>query len=1160
LVQRALSSIGTTRRYQPHPGLTCGHIDSVVGHSAFVIDDEWSKFMNGRRTPGRRLRARWIVVGAAAAVVTAMVLPLPAAAQPAADASTATDGPGAVSHQDQSRKDCVGTARNTTSKIWYTIANGVLSDVYAPTVDATNVETMQYLVTDGSTFTDLQSRDTTYTATSDPTGMICTITSTAKSKAYKLVSTYLTDPVRDSVVVHTQYVALTAAARKYQLLVRLDANAGGNGGGGTANGGADSAVVDTTSGSPVPVSFDTNTHSQANRAYAVPSYLALKADQPFTTVSSGFVGQASDGLTQLDATHTLSPVTSTATGGNVEQTAAITRGRDGSTTLALGFGTTQRAAVATAGATVSTSLPKLVASYEKGWINYDAGLRFPFLTTPSLTWSQRLSAIEKYYQSANVVKASEDKTFPGAIIAGLDAPWGQSIAANNPDNLFSTGYREVFGRDLYEAWTALYTDGDIATARDTVRYLLLHSQEADGSQPRNSLLDGTKAPDAFNIQLDEAAYPILMALQSGLAGDNTLWPHVKAAANFLISHGPSYGVERWEEQTGYSPSTISAEIAGLVAAGTIARQHNDPTDARIWLATADQYQRSIKTWGVTTTGTLSTSPYFIRLSKTGDPNATISYGLGNGGATVDQRDVVDLGFLEYVRLGELPATDPVVANSLTVIDANLQKSTASGPGWLRYNGDGYGDCVVGQGTNCPITGAPWNSDGNFTGLGHPWPVLGVERAQQYLAQGNRTAAAAQLVTVNKENSGPGLVPEQVWNYPDLPRSPYGTDPEVASIGFTNGQADGSASPLTWASASQVRLTADLAAGRSLEQPAQVKSRYVTHTQGSTPLTVTSPADLTAAGTTVTVAGTAARGATIDIADVATDNNNAATHTTTRAGKNGAFSVVVPVAAQTNVLVISSTAGNGGTAQVVRTVVSDVVNGTLLYSTDDPTGDDHGPGNYAYPTAGDFHAGAFDLTKYQVYDTGATVTFRVQTADLTNTFGANNGAQLVDVYVHDPAASATSTASSYPGMNYSIAPAAAWSRLIEVQGFGNDKFSDPSGASLGAVTVSANSISRYTTFSVDKTALGGTPSSGWGFTVTLTGQDGTHGVDQTRAFTSTPGGYSFGVCLTNDGSTLCNADPNTVPKVMDLLTSPGVSQSDELDYTKHPAVLQDVTIP
>src|ERR1019366_6197735 len=158
----------------------------------------------------------------------------------------APGGPGALSHFDQSRKDCLGTARNTRSKIWYTVANGVLSDVYAPTVDTTNVETMQFLVSDGSTFTDLQSRDTTYTASADRTGMACTIVSTSNNHGYQLRTTYSTDPARDSVIMHTQYLPLTAAARHYQLYVRLDATAGGNGGGGTGNGGADSATTDTS--------------------------------------------------------------------------------------------------------------------------------------------------------------------------------------------------------------------------------------------------------------------------------------------------------------------------------------------------------------------------------------------------------------------------------------------------------------------------------------------------------------------------------------------------------------------------------------------------------------------------------------------------------------------------------------------------------------------------------------------------------------------------------------------------------------------------------------------------------------------------------------------------------------------------------------------------
>src|SRR6476469_7278033 len=169
--------------------------------------------------------------------------------------------------------------------------------------------------------------------------------------------------------------------------------------------------------------------------------------------------------------------------------------------------------------------------------------------------------------------------------------------------------------------------------------------------------------------------------------------HIKPAANFVAAHGPAFGVERWEEQSGYSPSTIAAEIAGLVAAADLADANNDPASAAIWRGTADDFQRSIKGWTVTTSGPLAPR-YFIRLSKTGDPNAAITYNVGNGGPTLDQRQVIDAGFLELVRLGELSATDPDVTNSLKVVDATTEKTTPTSTGWLRYNGDGYGDCYA----------------------------------------------------------------------------------------------------------------------------------------------------------------------------------------------------------------------------------------------------------------------------------------------------------------------------------------------------------------------------------------------------------------------------------------------------------------------------------
>src|SRR4051812_42744908 len=172
------------------------------------------------------MRVRIRLVGLTVAVTLAGTL---AAHAPAASAAPASGVPGALSHFDLARKDCLGTARNTGSKIWYTVAGGVLSDVYAPTIDTTNVETMQFLVSDGTSFTDLQTRDMTYTVSADQTGMTCTVTSTAKSGKYRLTTTYLTDTSRSSVVVHSRYTPLVNAARNFRLYVRLDATVAGNG-------------------------------------------------------------------------------------------------------------------------------------------------------------------------------------------------------------------------------------------------------------------------------------------------------------------------------------------------------------------------------------------------------------------------------------------------------------------------------------------------------------------------------------------------------------------------------------------------------------------------------------------------------------------------------------------------------------------------------------------------------------------------------------------------------------------------------------------------------------------------------------------------------------------------------------------------------------------
>src|SRR5262249_14037521 len=410
-------------------------------------------------------------------------------------------------------------------------------------------------------------------------------------------------------------------------------------------------------------------------------------------------------------------------------------------------------------------------------------------------------------------------------------------------------------------------DGDLSTARDIVNFLFLQQQRPDGSMPRNSLLNGQLAPDSFNTQLDECSYPIIMAFQLGMTESDLYQNHIKPAANLVISHVPSFGPERWEEQGGFSPSTISAEIAGLVAAADIAKVNGDTQSAQVWLGVADDWQRSVKGWTVTTNGPLAAHPYFIRLSKTGDPNSAIAYGVGNGGPTLDQRSVIDAGFLELVRLGKLGSNDPTIAQSLPVVDATIRSTTDSGPGWHRYNGDGYGDRAG--------DGRPWAPTGQ--GTGHLWPVLSAERAEQTLATGDPAGAASLLLGMSRFASGVGLVPEQDWELPNLVPSAFGTDPTTASIGFANGGAAGSASPLTWSAASFVRLSADLGASRTVALPKVTTARSLPPPPGTTSLTVTAPTDnASVAGSPVTVTGTTASGNTVYVSATNTDANSATT--------------------------------------------------------------------------------------------------------------------------------------------------------------------------------------------------------------------------------------------------------------------------------------------
>jgi hypothetical protein len=329
----------------------------------------------------------------------------------------------------------------------------------------------------------------------------------------------------------------------------------------------------------------------------------------------------------------------------------------------------------------------------------------------------------------------------------------------------------------------------------------------------------------------------------------------------------------------------------------------------------------VKKWTVTSTGPYGSGRYFIRLAVTGHPDTAESYDLGNGSLpAVDQRKVIDAGFLELTRLGELPARDPDVLASLRVVDSVIESQTPSGPGWHRYGikasgaTDGYGDCYVPDPTDCSPSGAPWFPTAK--GSGHLWPILDGERAEQDLQTGSSGQAGSLLQAMQDMTSGLGMVPEQAWEDPAVAASPYGSDPATASIGFTNGKPAGSASPLIWAQAQYLRLVTDLGSGSLGDQPAIVADRYVRH---APPASLAVTAAASAAGGQIVVSGTAPAGSTVVIsAGQPTASGDTTAVVSAVAGPDGHFRATVPLRPGTNV--ITATASRADATGWTQTTV------------------------------------------------------------------------------------------------------------------------------------------------------------------------------------------------------------------------------------------------
>jgi glucoamylase len=701
----------------------------------------------------------------------------PVIAGPAQAAADPPGGPGQAATWAPADKDGFGTSRTTRSPVWYTLGAGGLTEVYYPDLGTPSVRDLQFVVADGRTFAERESDSTTRrTVLADPRSLTYRQVNTERGGRWRLTKTYVTDPARASVLVDVSFESLTG--RPYQVYALYDPS--------LSNGGLDD--TGRTAGDAL-VASDAGSAS------------GLAATPGFTATSTGYLG-VSDGWTDLRGDFAMDWRYGSAAAGNIVQTGrtALDGRRHRHLTLSLGFGRDAGAALATARASLRSGFRPVAARYAGGWHGYLDGLARP--PRSLRTAGERAT----YLASVMVLAAHEDKAYRGAYVASPTMPWawGSSPTLENP----SGAYHLVWARDLYEIATGLLAAGDRAGAQRALDYLFTRQQRPDGSFPQNSLVDGT--PHWTGLQLDEVADPILLAWQLGRRDSGT-WSHVRRAADFLVGWRDEAGhtapytpQERWENQAGYSPATIAAEIAGLVCAADLAAANHDPADARRYLATADTWRARVGALTVTTTGPYSPRPYFLRLTKDGHPDAGTTYNIGDSGPdNVDQRRVVDPSFLELVRLGVLPADDPIVVNTVSVVDSQLAVRTPAGEFWHRYNFDGYGE---------RRDGGPWDigfSAGSRATIGRVWPIFAGERGEYEVAAG-RGGAGRLAAMAGVADSG-GLISEQVWDY---------NGPGEAGTGTL------SATPLAWSQAQFIRLAWSIQVGRPVERPGVVVRRYL----------------------------------------------------------------------------------------------------------------------------------------------------------------------------------------------------------------------------------------------------------------------------------------------------------------------------------------------
>lgn len=668
-----------------------------------------------------------------------------------------------------SRKVGIGTAISRESLVWFSLAGGMLTEVYYPTIDCPNLKELKFFVLSEDGLED--EREMEQRVESEERSLLFHQINTSNSGKFRIRKTTIAHPGQSAILIRVKLEVIVGKLSDYRLFLYVDPHIQNSGKGDTifrakycqeSRGGEKCGFGKKCIG---PTKVRDCIVAQENNIA-----MALATSIPWRKATVGYVG-TTDGIDELKAQGQLERQHTYAGAGNVAGTVELSL-ESGEFTVALGFGSEAEEAAAVAFSVLKDNWKQVKREYCQGWEEYCQKLD-----------DLNGQATPLYYRSAMVLRALEDKLHPGAMVASLSIPWGEAW-----DDWNSGGYHLVWVRDLYHVAMAFIAMGDKDSANRALEYMLNFLQKEDGSVKQNAWVDGRVYWD--NVQMDQVAYPLILAWW--LQRDD-LYPSLRRSGEYLLLHGPFSQQERWEENSGYSPSTMAAQIAGLVCLAEIAKKLGKEDDAQRYLEAADSWQKSIDKLCLTNTGQLAPHPYYLRVCATGDPNRGTIIELANGHARYDEREITDAGFLELVRLGIKAFDDPSIRASLKVVDKYLGVDTPRGRSFYRYTHDGYGEPAIDQ----LYCGA---------GKGRLWPVLTGERGHFELATGNSKKAKAALLAMERFANEGELIAEQVWEH--------------------SGEGTGSATPLAWSHAEYVRLLVSTVRGKVVDCPPPVAGRYL----------------------------------------------------------------------------------------------------------------------------------------------------------------------------------------------------------------------------------------------------------------------------------------------------------------------------------------------